>query len=91
MDCETRFKKPIHKMRKNTTVIWDTYQEIMNEKGQKKMAKKSTSKYDSYTEETQQFMVSTEAFLRKKFGKIGKRNCNCWPPTTIFSYRPRIR
>jgi len=57
---------------KNKTVLWDAYTEIMKEKGQEKMAKRTVSKYDSYTEETQQFMVSTEAFLRKKFGKIEK-------------------
>lgn len=59
-------------MRKNTTVIWDTYQEIMKEKGNDIMAKRTASKYDSYTDETQQFMTSTEAFLKKKFGKIEK-------------------
>lgn len=59
-------------MRKSTTVIWDAYQEIIKEKGKNKMAKKSISKYETYTEETQQFMASTEAFLRKKFGKIEK-------------------
>lgn len=59
-------------MRKSTTVIWDAYQEIIKEKEKNKMAKKSTSKYETYTEETQQFMTSTEAFLKKKFGKIEK-------------------
>ena len=59
-------------MRKSTTVIWDTYQEIIKEKGEHTMAKRATTKYDSYTEETQQFMTSTEAFLKKKFGKIEK-------------------
>ena len=59
-------------MRKSTTIIWDVYQEIIKEKEKNKMAKKSTSKYETYTEETQQFMTSTEAFLKKKFGKIEK-------------------
>lgn len=59
-------------MKKSTTAIWDAYKEIMNKKGKKIMAKKSTSKYGTYTEETQQFMTSTEAFLKKKFGKIEK-------------------
>lgn len=59
-------------MRESTTAIWDAYQQIIKEKGKNTMAKRTVSKYDSYTEETQQFMTSTEAFLKKKFGKIEK-------------------
>lgn len=57
---------------KNITNIWDAYQDIIKDKEGKHMARKATTKYDSYAEETQQFMLATEAFLKKRYGKIEK-------------------
>lgn len=53
------------------TIIWDSYQQITQEK-EKSMAVKRLNKYDIYTEPTQQFMQSVETFIKKKYGKIEK-------------------
>jgi len=35
------------------------------------MARKKASKYDGYTDYTKEFMTAVEAFVKKKYGKIG--------------------